>query len=216
MTEARQESQGLVPEILEKGDLGTSEIKEQLREKDVSFVKSYDRRCTVLFSVVALLCLLPAIAQYSGWAFLDFFARLPRVQFPPVAMVVAAACVVAAFSLEAKVGSWRKKQGGCHDAHETVVIIREGPYGIIRHPGYLAEITYFGLLPVALSEWLPFTVLAAVYYVAWLGALAYLVRAEDAFNIRKWGEEYRQYVREVPALNLLKGLRQRRSGIATR
>jgi protein-S-isoprenylcysteine O-methyltransferase Ste14 len=35
----------------------------------------------------------------------------------------------------------------------------------------------------------------------------------NAVNLRKWGEEYRQYMKEVPAINLEKGLAQLREGI---
>ena len=73
-------------------------------------------------------------------------------------------------------------------------------------PGYLAEIIYFSLLPIVLSKWVPFTIMAIVYGVIWIGVLVYLLKAEDNFNIRKWGDEYRQYMREVPALNFVKGL----------
>ena len=94
--------------------------------------------------------------------------------------------------------------------HETVVIIREGPYRVIRHPGYLAEMIYFGLLPIVLSKWMPFTVLAAISMAIAIASCAYLIRAEDSFNLRKWGEEYRQYMEEVPAINFVKGLRRLR------
>lgn len=92
--------------------------------------------------------------------------------------------------------------------HETVVIVREGPYRVIRHPGYLAEMVYFSLLPIVLSEWVPFTILAVVYTATWIGAIVYLVRAEDEFNLGKWGEEYRQYMEEVPAINFVEGLKK--------
>ncbi len=34
----------------------------------------------------------------------------------------------------------RKRLGGCGDSHETVVILKKGPYAWMRHPGHLAEI----------------------------------------------------------------------------
>lgn len=94
--------------------------------------------------------------------------------------------------------------------HETVVIVREGPYRVIRHPGYLAEMIYFSLLPIVLSKWVPFTILAAISSAIAIASCAYLIRAEDSFNLRKWGEEYRQYMEEVPAINFVKGLRRLR------
>lgn len=203
-------SEGLVKGILSQGDLDAEEIKEELRRKNVSFVRSYDRAFGWLFLVLALLWLLPAVAQWTGWGFLRFFARLPRVDFPIVVIIIGAIFVIAAISLEAKVASMRQKRGGCHDVHETVVIIREGPYRVIRHPGYLAELIYFPLLPIVLSRWVPFTILAMVYIVVWTGAIVYLLKAEDSFNLRKWGEEYRRYVEEVPAINFVTGLKNPR------
>lgn len=211
--EEGQKKVGLVKEILKKGDLTAEELKEELWKKNVSFVRSYDRAFTGVFIVVAILWLLPAVAKYSGWQFLSFFAQLPRVEFPIVVIVVGVVFFIAAISLEAKGVSMRQRRGGCQDTHESVVIVRESPYKIIRHPGYLAEIVYFSLLPVILSKWLLFTILVVVYIVVWLSMMAYLIRAEDDFNIRKWGEEYQQFMKEVLALNFVKGLRNLRKEI---
>ena len=152
-----------------------------------------------------MLWLLPAIAHYSGWRFLSYFTRLPMVDFPIAVIVIGAIPIIAAILLETKVSHARQKQGGCHDMHETLVIIREGPYRVIRHPGYLAELILLPLLPIALSKWIPFTILAVVYAVGCFSAIAYLIKAEDSFNIKKWGDQYRQYVKEVPAVNFFKG-----------
>ena len=210
MSEEAQKEEGLVKEILSQGDLTAKEIKEELWEKNVSFVSSYDRPLTGLWIVLVVLWLLPAIAKYSGWEFLNFFVRLTKVDFPIVVIVIGAIFFIAAVALEAKVSFSRQRRGGCHDVHETVVIVREGPYRVIRHPGYLAELVYFALLPIVLSKWIPFTILATVYIVVWDGVLVYLIKAEDDFNLRKWGEEYRQYMKEVPAINFVKGLKRLR------
>jgi len=200
--------EGLVKEVMSKGELDAEEIKEELWKKNISFVRSYDRAFVRLFLALAILWLLPAIAQWSGWEFLSFFAQLPRGNFSIVVIVIGAIFLIVAIALEAEAGSMRQKRGGCHDLHESVVIVREGPYKVIRHPGYLAELIYFPLLPIVLSRWVPFTILAIVYIVVWTGAIVYLLKVEDNFNLRKWGEEYRQYVKEVPAINFVKGLRK--------
>jgi len=200
--------EGLVKEILSKGNLTAEEIKGELWKRDISFVKSYDRPYNVLFWPLLILWLLPAIARYSGWGFLSPFARLPKVDFPAPVIVIGMIFVIAAVALETKTTLMRRRLGGCHDTHESVVIIREGPYRVIRHPGYLAELIYFPLLPIVLSKWVPFTILAMVYIVVWTGAIVYLIRAEDNFNLRKWGEEYRQYMEDVPAINFVEGLRR--------
>jgi protein-S-isoprenylcysteine O-methyltransferase Ste14 len=198
--------EGLVQEILSEGALSTEEIKKELKKKGICFVQSYDRTLSGLFVLLAALWLLPAIAQWTGWGFLRFFVELPRVDFPIGVILGAAVLFVAAVSLEAKLVSMRQKQGGCQDAHETVVIVRDGPYSVVRHPGYLAEMVYFSALPIVLSEWVPFTILAALCIVVAIALCVYLIRVEDRFNLKKWGKDYRQYMAEVPAVNVVKGL----------
>jgi protein-S-isoprenylcysteine O-methyltransferase Ste14 len=201
--------EGLVAEILNKGDLSTEVIKRELEEKDICFVRSYDRAFSGLFVMLAALWLLPGIAQWTGWRFLRFLAELPRVDFSIGVIVTGAGLFVVAIALEAILVSIRQKRGGCRDAHETVVLVRDGPYAVIRHPGYLAEMVYFSALPVVVSKWVPFTVLTALCIVVAIASCAYLIRVEDRFNLRKWGETYRQYMAEVPAVNFVKGLGRR-------
>lgn len=201
-----EKKEGLVGEILKKDDITTKELKEELGKKNVNFTKLYSRAYGGLLFVVAIIWLLPAVAQYSGWVLLNFFARLPVVEFPIPVIVIGAIFFIAAISLEAKVTLIRKREGGCHDTHETVIVIREGPYRIIRHPGHLAEMFYFSLLPILLSRWIPFTVMAGISIVILIGSYVYMIREEDNFNVRKWGNEYQQYINEVPAINFVKGL----------
>ena len=212
MSKGEQKKEGLVREILKKDGLTTKEIKEELWKKNISFARSYDRPCSRLSYPLVVLWLLPAIAKYSGWGFLNFLAQLPRVDFPTVVILIGMIFFIAAICLEVKVGYGRQRQGGCHDLHESVVIVREGPYKVIRHPGYLAELIYFPLLPIILSKWLPFTILAIIFIATWIGITLYLIKAEDNFNIRKWGDEYRQYMKEVPALNFVRGLKNLKKG----
>jgi len=207
MPKSGSPKEGLVKEILSRGDLGAKQMKEELWARNISFVRSYDRAFSGLSLVLVVLWLLPAIGQWTGWGFLRFFAQLPRVNFPIAVIVIGAILFIAAVSLEAKLVSMRQKRGGCGDAHETVVLVREGPYRVIRHPGYLAEMIYFSLLPIVLSRWVPFTILAAICIVIAIASCAYLIRAEDRFDLRKWGEEYHQYMNEVPAINFVKGLK---------
>ena len=206
----RQRDEGQVGEILSRGDLDEKQMKEELWTKGISFVRSYDRAFSGLFLVLAVVWLLPAIGRWTGWGFLRLFAQLPRLNFPMVVILIGAIFVIVAIALDAKAGSMRQKRGGCHDLHESVVIVREGPYKVIRHPGYLAELVYFPLLPIVLSRWVPFTILAVVYIIVWTGVILYVLKAEDNFNLRKWGEEYRQYMKEVPAINFVKGLKKLR------
>ena len=198
--------EGLVGEILKKDNITANEIKEELGKKNVSFTKLYSRTYCGLLFVAAIIWLVPVVAQYSGWELLNFFARLPEVEFPIPVIIIGAILFISAISLEVKVTLIRKRAGGSDDTHETVIVIREGPYKIIRHPGHLAEMSYFSLLPILLSRWVPFTVMAGISIVILIASYVYMFREEDHFNIRKWGNEYQQYINEVPAINFVKGL----------
>jgi len=96
------------------------------------------------------------------------------------------------------------KIGGLKD-EETVILIRDGPYSVMRHPGMGVMILFF-LLPIILSEFVPFTLLSVVaiivmvVYPYW-GTLL----EERKLDIPKWGNEYYQYMKEVPRFNFIKG-----------
>lgn len=52
-TEESPNKECLVKEILNKGDhLTAEELKQELRKKDISFVKSYDHRLSIIFYII--------------------------------------------------------------------------------------------------------------------------------------------------------------------
>lgn len=202
----KERKEGLVREILERDDLTEADIKEQLKRRGISFVNRYNQKYSALVVVSVAVWLLPTLAEVSGLSALEGLSQMTRIRFPMPVLVVSAALFMMALVLEIKVVSMRQRLGGLDDAHESLVIIREGPYTVIRHPGYLAEVVYFTLLPVVLSEWISFTMLAIVYIAVIAVSFSYLIRVEDNFNIAKWGDEYLRYKNELPAINFLNWL----------
>lgn len=202
----KEGKKGLVKEILERDDLTEADIKEQLKRRGISFVNRYNRKYSALVVVSVAVWLLPTLAEVSGLSALESLSQMTRIRFPMPVLVFSAALFLMALVLEVKVVSMRLRLGGLDDAHESLVIVREGPYAVIRHPGYLAEVVYFTLLPVVLSEWIGFTMLAIVYIAVIAVSFSYLIRVEDDFNIAKWGDEYRRYKGELPAINFLNWL----------
>ena len=79
------------------------------------------------------------------------------------------------------------------EKREKPAVIRKSVFGIIRHPIYLSEILlYLGLLMMSLS-------LVAVF--VWGIAIVFLhfiSRYEERLLLTRFGEEYVQYMREVP------------------
>lgn len=76
---------------------------------------------------------------------------------------------------------------------EKPAVIREGVFGLVRHPIYLGEIFFFlGFLILSLS-------LAAM--AVWVVAVAFLhfiAKHEEKLLLARFGEDYEKYLREVP------------------
>jgi protein-S-isoprenylcysteine O-methyltransferase Ste14 len=63
------------------------------------------------------------------------------------------------------------------------------------------------MFPIMLSEYVPFTPLSVIAIVE-IFALHYhaSIKEEKMLDMPKWGDEYRQYMKEVPRWNFIKGL----------
>ena len=84
----------------------------------------------------------------------------------------------------------------------TTTIINSDVFRVVRHPLYLgAAIWTVGILLVIQS--IPSTILGLVAIFCFSMAS----KKEDEFNIKKFGEEYEKYMREVPRWNIFKGLK---------
>ena len=74
-------------------------------------------------------------------------------------------------------------------------VIREGVFRRVRHPIYSSELlTYTGLLILHFS---------AMAFLVWLtaaGFLYFISRHEERLLTERFGEEYRNYIQEVPML----------------
>lgn len=78
------------------------------------------------------------------------------------------------------------------DKAEKSTVIKKGVFSIVRHPIYLSEILlYFGLLMLSIS-------LAATFiWIAAIAFLHYISRYEEKLLLQRFGEEYREYMRDV-------------------
>lgn len=72
-------------------------------------------------------------------------------------------------------------------------VIRKGVFRFVRHPIYLSEIIlYLGLLLLNIS------LAAALIWVIAMFFLHYISRYEEKLLLERFGDEYRQYMKEVP------------------
>lgn len=72
-------------------------------------------------------------------------------------------------------------------------VIRKGVFRLVRHPIYLSEIIlYLGLLLLNIS------LASAIVWVIAIFFLHYISRYEEKLLLDKFGDEYKQYMKEVP------------------
>lgn len=192
-------------EKLETGELTTKEILKILEERGLRHQENWKDFWGYI--VWGPLCFLPAVAKFSKLGVLNFFVRLPTIKFPTAAIYLAIILIVFAICMELYADYLRIRKGGLRSEDDTVVFLKEGPFRIVRHPGLLAWTIGSIAITVAISDYVPFTILsvvgntALIIYAYW-GALA----EERELNLKKWGDEYRQYMKEVPRFNFVKGL----------
>jgi protein-S-isoprenylcysteine O-methyltransferase Ste14 len=127
------------------------------------------------------------------------------LKFPGVVAIIAGGLAVIGIPLQFT-ERLRVNKGGCKDEHHTVTLIREGIFKVVRHPEYTYHICLIILVPIAASPALGCTILSIIGIILALGSYMLLASREEAFNTSKWGDEYRQYMKEVPMFNILLGL----------
>ena len=82
------------------------------------------------------------------------------------------------------------------------VLIDSGIYNIIRHPMYLGGILGIFVATVFLYQHWVFLAIGIPGVASW-----YLIaRQEEHFNIEKFGDDYKLYMRRVPRMNFLVGI----------
>jgi protein-S-isoprenylcysteine O-methyltransferase Ste14 len=92
---------------------------------------------------------------------------------------------------------------------ENVILVKAGAYGVVRHPAALAGLILVASLPIILNRFaleIPFTPLTVLGMLAAFAATYLQAWNEEKINIRKWGNKYRQYMKEVPRFNFILGI----------
>jgi protein-S-isoprenylcysteine O-methyltransferase Ste14 len=80
-----------------------------------------------------------------------------------------------------------------NEVRETPQVIRKSVFKIVRHPIYISEMLfYLGMLCFSVS------LAAAAVWVIAIAFLHYISRYEETLLLARFGEEYGQYMVEVP------------------
>lgn len=199
------EVKGLI-EKFKKGKVNSKEIIKVLDERKLS-EKEISRGGCACYLIWIVPCFLPAIAKYTNWNFLSFLTKLYVIEFPDVLIYIALGFFIVAVFLAALTSYYNRKMGGCSSEDYTIIFLKRGPYRLLRHPLHFSWSIFFITIPIIINKWIPFTFLSVIGIVA-IVALHYYtsVKEEKYLNIMKWGDGYRQYIREVPRWNIIKGL----------
>jgi len=141
----------------------------------------------ILFTGQVVLCFL-----FYNWANLDFLLYVGWVVFA-FSMVLGWLPRIA-FQSKGRVPegeSWLR----------TTVVVDSGIYAVIRHPMYLSGILLFISLILLSQHWLSliFGIPIVIYFYLNMGK-------EERSSIEKFGDEYKDYMKRVPRMNLIMGL----------
>jgi len=86
----------------------------------------------------------------------------------------------------------------------TTVLIEGTIFGVIRHPLYLG-FTFWGIGQILAIQSIFSVVLGIIaVFCSWMAA-----KKEDEFNLKKFGNSYREYMKKIPMWNVFKGLRRK-------
>lgn len=151
--------------------------------------------------------IIPWAIYFILWLPLNFMFsdRLPRIHFPPIVIYISLAIGLLGILVCIWASRMHYKRGGLkHD--ETVILFKEGPYQVTRHPATLSMLVPI-LLPIVLSAYVPFSPLSAAAIITMIVYVYYgCLLEEKKLDIPKWGDEYLQYTKEVPRFNLILGM----------
>jgi protein-S-isoprenylcysteine O-methyltransferase Ste14 len=87
------------------------------------------------------------------------------------------------------------------EIRETHELVKEGPFRWMRHPAYSSMILEILSIALLLRSWWT----TVFVYAVFLPTLFARIRIEETALIEKFGEAYRQYRRQVPAILPYKG-----------
>lgn len=206
-----ERKEDLVRDLAEKvrrGELTSKEAKAEVLKMGLHHQKYEYRYLKIWLPCMmagGLLCFLPFIANETGWAVLSFLTMLSAVDFPLIVKISVSVFCIVLFAVGMYALHLRTKKGGTRDEDEPIILIKEGPYAVMRHPNVLGMALLFFMFTVVASGVIPFTVLSIVGNILFLTGFYYETKGEDELNVLKWGDEYRQYMKGVPRFNFILG-----------
>jgi len=213
-----ERKEGAVKDLEEKykkGELSPKEVKEELKRRGFIVDKLSFTPIGALFSIMGIggffLCILPTAYHYFRIEIFSFSTQFQIIKLPLIVIGIFVGIAIAlTLLLGIPASRLRKRIGGCKAEDFTVVLITEGPYSIVRHPTHLCALAWIIAIVIFISPWVPFTILSILGILMIILAFYLMDMQEEKFDQVKWGDKYRQYMKEVPRWNFIKGLRNLR------
>lgn len=206
------EDEGKVRDLAEKrlkNEITAREAYDEVYRRELNHDK-YHRSTIMSFFMVggAILCFVTFFAGVWHLPFLSDLSQLPTIVFPAPVIYAAIILLILTVVAMAQTLHLRATKGGCgwKGESETVILVKEGVYGIVRHGAVLSTSAFFVLLTLILSPYVPFNILSVIGNSTVFLSFYYTAVEGDRLNVVKWGNEYRQYMREVPRYNFVNGL----------
>ncbi|MCK4475852.1 MAG: isoprenylcysteine carboxylmethyltransferase family protein [Methanophagales archaeon] len=97
----------------------------------------------------------------------------------------------------------RKGKTETYDPSYTTTFVDTGMYSIIRQPITLGMAIWSIALILVFQSILSIILGIFVIFCCWISA-----RKEAEYNVRKFGNEYKEYIKKVPMWNIFKGIRR--------
>ncbi|MCW4050826.1 MAG: hypothetical protein NWE89_13930 [Candidatus Bathyarchaeota archaeon] len=165
----------------------------------------------IMVAILNVLSNIPSLAPFiERLTFMHLLFQVPRIIFPQNVTYLAVAAFITSVIIMAHAAFLRAKKGGCgwKGESETIMLVTEGIYSVVRQPAHLSSGLILLSLTISLSKWLPFTFLSVIGNILVFVGF-YISSIEEELNLLKWGDDYRQYMKEVPRFNFILGLLRR-------
>ncbi len=208
-----ERKEGAVKDLAEKvksGEITPSQAKNESKRRGINVDNLTSTPFGALFGLLGMvgffLCIVPTVYYRSKMVELRFCSHFQPMEFPFPILVTAIAIAVAVFPLMHYSTRLRKTVGGCESEDYTVNIITQGPYSIMRHPTHFTVVVWLIAGFIIISPWIYFTLLSVLGIIMIVLTFYLMEIQEEKFNQVKFGDQYRQYMKDVPRWNLIKGL----------
>lgn len=138
------------------------------------------------------------VLAYSLLWFLDTPAGIQLLQYVGGAVLVVGSVLIflPRFAFRSK-GKLEKGR----DWTDTTVVVDTGIYSIVRHPLYLGWLLMYVALILLSQHWL-----TAIIGIPGMVCVYLILRQEDQRLVKKFSDDYKDYMQKVPRINLLVGI----------